>query len=266
LLSEAELAQCAALTERLAELAVERISARPRPAQIATKGNAADWVTDTDRGVEQLVLDAILAEFPNHRVSGEELGVTGDDDDAPATWLVDPIDGTTNYVHGLPLSSFSACVADEGGAAAAVVADPYRGEVLSAIRGQGARRDGTPVTCSAATSLMGGIVLTEFSAQSVWDGMFELMRVLAGAGCVTRILGSNALSVASVATGRALATVIGQFNVGDCLGAALIAEEAGARVLWASGMPRQGDLFVAAAPGVLEELLAVWPGARRVTG
>jgi myo-inositol-1(or 4)-monophosphatase/deoxyribonuclease-2 len=89
--------------------------------------------------------------------------------------------------------------------------------------------------------------------------MTQMMRALSGAGCVTRIMGSNAFSVASVATGRALATVIGQFNLGDCLGAALIAAEAGARVLWASGEPRQGDLFVCSAPGVVDELLAVWP-------
>jgi myo-inositol-1(or 4)-monophosphatase len=262
LLSAAELERCAALMDHVAVLAVDRITARSGPVHAETKTSAADWVTDTDTAVERLVLDSISAEFPDHRIIGEELGVIGDEG-APATWLVDPIDGTTNYVHGLPLSSFSICVTDEHGAAAGLVADPYRREVLSAVRGCGALLDGKPTRCSPATSLMGGIVLTELSAQSLWEGMTEMMHALTEAGCVTRIMGSNAFSVAAVATGRALATVIGQFNRGDCLAGALIAAEAGASVLGTRGEPRQGDLFVCSAPGVLEELLAVWPGARR---
>ena len=258
MLSEAELDRCAALMEELAAPAIDLIAARPTREGIGTKTSAADWVTGTDLAVERLVRDAIEERFPGHRIDGEEFGVTGDAS-APATWLVDPVDGTTNYVHALPVSSFSICVVDEHGPAAALVADPYRREVLSAVRGRGALRDGAPTRCSDATSLMGGIVLTELSAQSLWDGMTEMMSSLSAAGCVTRIMGSNAFSVSSVATGRAVATVIGQFNRGDCLAGALIAEEAGARVLGT----QQGELCVCSAPGVIDELLAVWPAARQ---
>ena len=258
MLSEAELDGCAGLMNRLAVRAMERIVLqRPRPDQIDTKSWAADWVTETDLAVERMVRAAIEERFPDHRIVGEEFGTTGAED-APATWLIDPVDGTTNYVHALPLSTFSICVTDEEGAAVGLVADPYRGEVLSAVRGRGALRNGQPTRCSEASTLMGGIVLTEFAAQSLWDGMVGMMEGLSEAGCVTRILGSNALSVSSVATGRTLATVIGHFGAGDCLAGALIAREAGARIL-GSDPPRDGERFMCAAPGVADELLGVLP-------
>jgi myo-inositol-1(or 4)-monophosphatase len=256
-LTAAELDACAELMHELAGRAMERIVAvRPSPEEVATKTTPADWVTETDLAVERLVREAIGERFPGHRIAGEEYGVTGDAS-APATWLVDPVDGTTNYVHGLPVSSFSICVADEAGAAAGLVADPYRREVLAAVRGRGATRDGGETRCSDATSLMGGIVLTELTGQTLWPGLTELMAALAAAGCVTRIMGSNAFSIAAVAAGRAAATVIGRFGPGDCLAGALIASEAGA--VLPQGVPVEGAPFLCAAPGVVDELLRIWP-------
>jgi fructose-1,6-bisphosphatase/inositol monophosphatase family enzyme len=256
-LTDAELDACVALMDDVAARAMERIvGERPRADQVATKKTAADWVTETDLAVERLVREAIAARFPDHRIEGEEYGISGDDD-ARATWLIDPVDGTTNYVHGLPVSSFSICVADDAGAAAGLVADPYRRDVLSAVRGRGARRNDGPTHVSEARSLMGGIVLTEYSAQSIWHGMFDAMQALADAGCVTRIMGSNAFSISAVAAGRCVAAAIGGFNPGDCLAGALIAAEAGAVLPW--GVPEEGAPFLCAAPGVVDELLSVWP-------
>lgn len=257
MLTDAELDACAALMGDVAVRAMDRIVAeRPRADQVATKKTAADWVTETDLAVERLVRDAIEERFPDHRIDGEEYGVSGDAG-APATWLIDPVDGTTNYVHDLPLSSFSLCVADDAGAAAGLVADPYRRDVLSAVRGRGAQRNGRPTRVSEAQSLMGGIVLTEYSAQSIWRGMVDAMQALADAGCVTRIMGSNAFSISAVAAGRCVATAIGGFNPGDCLAGALIAAEAGAVLPW--GIPEEGAPFLCAAPGVVDELLSIWP-------
>jgi myo-inositol-1(or 4)-monophosphatase len=244
----------------VASRAMERIvTERPRADQVSTKSWAADWVTETDLPVERLVREAIAERFPDHRIEGEEFGVSGSDD-APASWLIDPVDGTTNYVYGLPMSTFSLSVSDEAGAAVALVADPYRREVLSAVRGRGALRDGEPTRVSDAETLMGGIVLTEYQAQSIWHGMAEAMQSLAGAGCVTRIMGSNAFSISSVGAGRCVATAIGGFNPEDCLGAALIATEAGAMLPW--GVPAKGEPFLAAAPGIVDELLGLWPATR----
>lgn len=262
MLTAPELEACAALMNELAVRAIDRIVAeRPRADQVGTKSSPADWVTETDLAVERLVREAIGERFPAHRIVGEEYGTSGEDG-APATWLIDPVDGTTNYVHGLPWSSFSICVSDADGPAAGLVADPYRREVLSAGRGRGAQLNGQPVHCSDATSLMGGIVLTEMSGQSVWDGMPELIEALAGAGCVTRLMGSNALSVSSVGAGRAVGAVIGRFNAGDCDAGALIAREAGASVLARSNPPADGETMICAVPGVVDELFRVWPAAQ----
>lgn len=260
MLSGHELDACVALMDELAPRAMERIvTERPRAEQVGTKTSAADWVTETDLAVERFVRDAIEERFPGHRIVGEEFGTTGPED-APATWLIDPVDGTTNYVHALPWSSFSLCVVDDEGPAAGLVADPYRREVISAARERGARVNGEPSRCSDATTLTGGIVLTEMTMQSVWGGMPELMSALASVGCVTRLMGSNALSVASVGAGRVAATVIGGFNSGDCLGGALIARESGAVLL--PDPPVEGETAIVAAPGVVDELTRLWQVAR----
>lgn len=259
MLSEADLDLCAALIDQVARRAVERILFdRPGADQIGTKSSLSDWVTETDLAVERLVREAISERLPGHRVIGEEYGTSGPDAPA-ATWYVDPVDGTTNFVHGLPWSSFSLCVADEAGPAASVVADPYRGELMTAVRGRGALLNGERVECSRATSLVGGIVCTELVAQSLWPATTELIARLAGEGCVTRIMGSNALSVANVGAGRAVGVVIGAFAAGDCLGGTLIAREAGAVVLSRSYPPTEGEPLVCVAPGVEEDLRRIWP-------
>jgi myo-inositol-1(or 4)-monophosphatase len=254
-LTAEELDARAELVGELARWAIDRIPTRPGRSEISTKTSDADWVTETDLAVERHVRDAVRERFPDDRIVGEEYGAT-DANGARATWYVDPVDGTTNYVHGLPLSSFSCAVVDEEGAAIGAVADPYRGELLSAVRGQGARRNGEETRCADAGTLTGGIFLTELTMQSLWNGMTALMGSLAQAGCVTRILGSNALSLASVGAGRALATLIGEFGPVDCHAGTLIAQESGAAVRF------EGASVLCAAPGIVDELVALVREAR----
>lgn len=255
MLSERELDECAALVDELARYAIDRIVAdRPRADQIATKTNEADWVTETDLAVERHVSAALRERFPQDQVVGEEFGSSGVAEPR-ATWYIDPVDGTTNFVHGLPLSSFSIAVRDEEGTAVGAVADPYRREILSAVRGRGARRNDQPVQCSDGRALVGGIFLTELSMQSFWPGQTALMESLAAAGCVTRIMGSNALSLAAVGAGRALAAIV-DFNLVDGQAGTLIAREAGAQVRF------EGKGVLCAAPGVVDELVRLWSQAR----
>lgn len=249
-LTGAELDACSDLIADLAGWASARIAGeRPRPEEIGTKTTAADWVTATDLAVERHVRERVLERFPGHRVVGEELGAIGDDA-APVTWYVDPVDGTTDFVHGLPFSSFSLVAVDERGPAAGAVADPHRRELISAVRGRGAHVDGVPARCSGTDTLTGGIVLTEFVMQSVVPEQLALIQALAERACVTRILGSNALSLASAAVGRAAGAVLWAYNLVDCQAGLLIAREAGARILAASDPPRVGARFACAAPGV----------------
>jgi myo-inositol-1(or 4)-monophosphatase len=254
-LTAAELDARAELVDELARWAIERIPTRPGRAEISTKTSDADWVTETDLAVERHVREAVRERFPEDRIVGEEYGAT-DAEGARATWYVDPVDGTTNYVHGLPLSSFSCAVVDDDGAAIGAVADPYRRELLSAVRGRGARRNGEETRCVDTETLTGGIFLTELTMQSLWNGMTNLMGSLAQAGCVTRILGSNALSLASVGAGRALATLIGEFGPVDCHAGTLIAQESGAAVRF------EGESVLCAAPGVADAVVALVREAR----
>lgn len=255
MLSERELDECAALVDELARYAIDRIVAdRPGPTQIATKTSDADWVTETDLAVERHVRDVLHARFPADGIVGEEFG-SSNLAEPRATWYIDPVDGTTNFVHGLPWSSFSIAVGDEQGTAVGAVADPYRREILSAVRGRGARRDGEAMKCVDAPGLSGGIFLTELSMQSLWPGQARLMESLAAAGCVTRIMGSNALSLAAVGAGRALAAIV-DFNLIDGQAGTLIARESGAHVRF------EGKGVLCAAPGVVEELVRLWRQAR----
>jgi myo-inositol-1(or 4)-monophosphatase len=255
LLSVEELDARAELVDELARWAIDRIPRRPSRGEISTKTSDADWVTETDLAVERHVRRLVRERFPEDRIVGEEYGAT-DENGARATWYVDPVDGTTNYVHGLPFSSFSCAVLDDEGPAIGAVADPYRNELLSAVRGRGARRNGEETRCTESETLIGGIFLTELTMQSLWNGMTTLMGALAQAGCVTRILGSNALSLASVGAGRAVATLIGEFGPIDCHAGTLIAREAGAAVRF------EGDSVLCAAPGVVDSLVQLVREAR----
>src|SRR5439155_17885404 len=107
-----------------------------------------------DLDVEKEVRERISARFPGHRIVGAESGVGGSGELA---WYLDPVDGTTNFAHGLPWSSFSLALADASGALAGVVADPWRGELFSASRGAGARLGGVPIRCAETDSLAGAL-------------------------------------------------------------------------------------------------------------
>lgn len=255
--------------EQLAILAMDRIGTdRPAGDEIATKSGPSDYVTVTDRAVEHLVRDAVRKRFPNHAVVGEEHGVMGDED-AEFVWYVDPVDGTTNFAHGLPWSSFSLALRDETGGAVGVVADPYRREVFGAARGRGARLNGRPIRCRADRTLAGAVVLTEWMAYRSWPGMDQMLLELSANLCTTRIMGSSALSVASVGAGRAAAAVLGGYSTWDALAAVVVAREAGALILGRDGLehdlpPGEGTMggLLAVAPGMASALHRMWVGAR----
>jgi fructose-1,6-bisphosphatase/inositol monophosphatase family enzyme len=248
--------------EELGQWAVDYIGSH-QATDISTKAGPADFVTETDRAVERHVREQVAEHYPDHAVMGEEYGAAGPEE-AKLRWFVDPVDGTTNYAHGLPWSSFSLGLVDAEGPAVGVVADPYRSEIFSAVRGGGARLDGIPVRCSNATDLAGSVVLTELAGYRGWDGLHPMMATLAAAQSTTRIMGSSALSVVAAAVGRADAVVLGGYNTWDVVAAVLIAREAGARVLGADGadlalVPSSADGgLLAAAPGIAAAVHAAW--------
>ncbi len=257
-----------ALALELAAFAIGEIGGRRvNPDERSTKDHAADWVTTVDVGVERHVRREISQRFPDHAIVGEELGSSGDPSAGGLVWYVDPIDGTTNFVHSLPWSSFSLCLADDEGLLLGVVADPHRQEVLSARRGAGSRIDGAATRCRDADTLVGGALLTELAGVECWPGFFELAAAVSRHKCVTRVMGSCALSLASLAAGRASAVVLSGWNPIDVGAGVLAARESGAVVLAGPGAPHvlgagglEHDLLVAVAPGATRELTEILEG------
>lgn len=231
---------------------------------VATKSNPADLVTDVDTGIERHVREVIGARFPLHGFVGEEFG--GVARSGVPTWYLDPVDGTTNVANGLPWSAFSLALAVDDRPLIAVVADPWRGEIFDARSGRGARFDGRPLPVPGASTLSGSVVSTELAGHRPWPGMRDLCDSLADRYCTVRVMGSGTLSLVGIAAGRGAGAVVGTFGAEDHLAAALIASEAGARVLAESGdeslFPATGGMLVA-APAVAAELHALWVAAVR---
>lgn len=276
-LGMAELARAERVAGELAGWAAAYLR-ESRPGVVATKANPADLVTEVDRAVERRVREVLAAEFPEHLVVGEEEG--GTTRAGVPTWYVDPVDGTTNYAHGLGWSSVSLALAVDRTPLVGAVGDPWRREVLVARAGGGATRNGVPLRFGggqgeptptpAPTSgqqldptdtgtLAGTVVLTEWAGHAPFPGQLDLLAELADRHCTVRVMGSGTLSTASVAAGRGAACVIGDFHPEDHLAATLIAREAGARLLAADGadVVWPDGAFAVVAPEYATELGAL---------
>lgn len=219
----------------------------------AVKANPFDWVTDTDRTLERHTRRVLGSEFPGFPVVGEEYGADRGAAEAPMRWVVDPVDGTANFVAGLPWCAYSLALVDGDGPAVGVVADPGRGQIYAAARGRGFRANGVAVPSSPVSRLAGALVCAEDP-----DAGFLARCRAAHAG--VRVLGSAALAITQVALGNAVAAVLTRYHEWDVAGALCLATEAGALVLDRDGragpMPADGMLVV--APQVAADVCALW--------
>jgi len=216
-----------------------------------------DWVTDTDRTLERHTRRVLTAEFPDIPVFCED----SDEDVASGVeyrWVVDPVDGTANYVAGVPWCAYSLALVDRWGPVVGVVADPYRAQIYAAARGRGMRANGTPV--KLGDQAVSAIVCTEMTRTGPWPGMGEFISRAAVAGTGVRVLGSKALAVAQVALGHAAAAVLHSYHEWDVAGAVALAVESGAVVLDRRGEddPLPVDGLLVAMPEVAEEVLGWW--------
>ncbi|MHB1234312.1 MAG: inositol monophosphatase family protein, partial [Microbacteriaceae bacterium] len=244
------------------------------PGLITTKENAADLVTEIDVAVERHIRELIGQRFPGHGFVGEEMG--GSSDAGVPCWYLDPIDGTTNLANRIPWNAFSLALVLDDIPLVAVVADPWRGDLFEAVRGQGARLNGTPLAMTAGVEdaagtdpLAGGVVSTELAAHLAWPGMLELLARLGERYCTMRIMGSGTMTLVGIAAGRGVGSVIGSFGATDHVAAALIVEEAGGVVLDSSGrrnlFPASGGIM-AAVPSAATELYNLWQAAVGAAG
>lgn len=209
---------------------------------ILLQPGAVDLVTNTDKQCEALIMETIQSHFPDHLFIGEETsasqGCCGELTSQP-TWMVDPVDGTTNFVHRFPFSCVSIGLAIEKKVVVGVVYNPILKELFFAKRGSGAFLNGHPIHCSETKELRHALIATELGTRrddEFLDAAFTRMRSLAKQSRSLRACGSCALNLCSVAMGRLDAYYeIGLGGVWDVAAASLVLEEAGGKVMDPAG-------------------------------
>lgn len=204
------------------------------------KKGTIDLVTEIDLEVERGFRATIAERFPGHTVLGEEFVADGDREGVPPyCWVFDPVDGTTNYAHGLPIFCSSLALEIGGVATVAAIYDPNRRELFTAERGEGAWLNGAPLGVSSAPALIDSLLCTGFP-YSVQQDPGELVGVFAeflGVSRAVRRLGSAAIDLAYVAAGRFDGFWEHELQPWDVAAGALIVEEAGGRVTDLTGGP-----------------------------
>lgn len=242
-----------------------------RPEVLATKSSPTDVVTALDRASEELIRTRIRQARPQDAILGEEGGETpgrsarsgpggeagtpGQDGADRVKWVVDPIDGTVNFLYGLPDWAVSIAAEVDGEIVAGVVHNVPRGEIFTAVKGGGAWLAGERLRCNTGVPLGQALVATGFGYGA------ERRRVQAEvlAQVVPRVRdirrgGSCAVDLCSVAAGRVDAYYERGTNYWDWAAAGLIAAESGARFAGLNGKPANPELTLSAAPGLFEEL------------
>ncbi|RCV49474.1 inositol monophosphatase family protein [Marinitenerispora sediminis] len=222
-------------------------------AVLDTKSSPTDVVTEMDRATEELIRSRLLAARPGDAVLGEEGGAaTGS---SGVRWIVDPIDGTVNYLYGRAEWAVSIAAEVAGEVVAGVVAAPARGELYTALRHGGAHRDGLPLRVAPAVPLELALVATGFGyGRPRRAQQSEVLRHVLPRVRDIRRAGAAALDLCALAAGQVDAYYERGLNPWDWSAAALVAEEAGARVGGLHGAPPNPELTIAAPPGLFEEL------------
>ncbi|OPH59272.1 inositol monophosphatase [Paenibacillus ferrarius] len=216
--------------------------------RIDTKFSSQDLVTEVDKGSEKLIRNLIMTHFPNHSILGEEGVEPGPEASAKALqamsdeeylWIVDPIDGTTNFVHGFPFYSVSIALAHKGEVIVGVVYDPSRDELFVAEKGKGAYMHGKKTEVSTEEKLEVSLVATGFPADRQGALVVNLKGVQALSPKVRnlRVAGSAALHLAYVAAGRLSGFWEIGLNSWDIAAGALLIQESGGQVTDTAGKP-----------------------------
>ncbi|MFV2069091.1 MAG: inositol monophosphatase family protein [Pirellulales bacterium] len=218
----------------------------------------ADLVTDADLASQEAIARVIRAVYPDHAFVGEEGPRTETTDDRPC-WIVDPLDGTTNYVHGVPQFAVSVAVAHGGDVRAGVVLNPISGECYKAVRGKGAWKNGEPIRTSQVRELEKSLLAISFPPAVTPDAP-EIRNFLAMVGqCqAIRRMGSAALNLCYLACGRFDGYWATSDHAWDVAAGALLVEEAGGHLTAPDGGPFDlwdAHLLAAANPEIHGRIL-----------
>ncbi|HVO47687.1 MAG TPA: inositol monophosphatase family protein [Steroidobacteraceae bacterium] len=222
---------------------------------ITSKGRN-DFVSEVDHAAEQEIIKVIHKHYPNHAILAEESGRSGDND---TVWIIDPLDGTTNFLHGFPTFCVSIACQQKGRLEHAVVYDPISQEIFTATRGAGAHLDNRRIRVSKQRTLEGALLSTGFPYRANMryiDSYLAMLRSVMENTAGVRRPGSAALDLAYVAAGR----TDGYWEIGlspwDTAAGTLLVQEAGGRIgTLTGGEYRQGGNVVAGSPKVYAALL-----------
>jgi myo-inositol-1(or 4)-monophosphatase len=200
-----------------------------RPHSVRKKG-PIDLVTEADIASEKTIVRIIQAAFPGHRIVSEEEGAISGN--KAETWIVDPLDGTTNYAHNIPVFAVSIAFALAGETVLGLVFNPVSGELFLAEKGQGAFLNGAPVSVSKTETLSQSLLVTGFPYElsARFDGLISRFSKCLKASQGVRRFGSAALDLCYVACGRFDGFWEENLKPWDTAAGALIAAEAGGSV------------------------------------
>jgi myo-inositol-1(or 4)-monophosphatase len=221
------------------------------------KKGTIDLVTEIDVAVERIFRALIAERFPDHQVLAEELGGSVTVPPGPC-WVFDPIDGTTNYAHGVPIFCASLALEINGVAEVGAVFDPNRQELFTAERGGGAFLNGLPLRVSSAQTLVDGLLVTGFpyDVHQRLDEIVGLFSEFVGRARAVRRLGSAAIDLCYVAAGRMDGFWESDLKAWDIAAGALIVQEAGGLVTGLGGEPfTSRGLSVLATNGHLHQAM-----------
>ena len=229
-----------------------------RIAQINQKG-AFDLVTEADTESEKQIMETILKAFPDHAILAEESGVNKGS--AEYQWLIDPLDGTTNYVHQLPFFTIAIALAVHDKIELGLVLNPMDGELYSAIAGNGAALNGKPINVSSTASVSDSLLVTGFpyDFNEIVEPAMKRFGVCQQASQGVRRLGSAALDMCYLACGRFDGFWEQNLKPWDKAAGAIIAAEAGAVITDFSNQPfsiNQKEILVTNGR-IREELLSL---------
>jgi myo-inositol-1(or 4)-monophosphatase len=225
--------------------------------QVGYKG-VIDLVTEVDHQSEEFLLGEVRRDFPEHHIFSEESGII--QGNAGHVWYIDPIDGTVNYAHHVPIFCVSIGYASNGVPTLGAVYDPMRDEMFLAERGKGAHLNGRPLRASSVTELQRSLLVTGFP-YNAWNTPQDNFANFVKFGKLTqgvRRLGSAALDLCYVAAGRLDGFWEMALNAWDVAAGGLIAQEAGARVTNVQGDPdfiSPPQSVLATAPGIYDRML-----------
>ena len=227
---------------------------------VESKGERQDWVSAADHAVERHVRDALATRFPHDSTLGEEAGGAVSD----RVWIVDPIDGTLNFVHGMRYWCVSIAYIERGVRCVGAIYDPSLDELFLGARGQGARCNEVPMRVSPCASLDDALLSQGYVHRHDLETHLALRGALLAAGAAVKDPGAGALMLAHVAAGRFDGFYEPHMHPWDASAGLLLIEEAGGRVgayPGADGLAAGGEVL-AATPAIYDRLIELTANRR----